>query len=147
MHNKDARSRFKVPPQLKDRRSRRRWLAVAAAVAVAATLVYPLTTGAAQQDLTASFSNVPDTHNGSPFTFDLTFDPEPSLSYRTLKDHSFTVVNGEVTRAERYQKRPAKNLRWKIRVVTRQYDADRHHHASGLPPRAAIRGRSARRAT
>ena len=41
--------------------------------------------------LTASFSNVPDSHDGSAeFTFDLTFSENFPLSYRTLRDHAFT---------------------------------------------------------
>ena len=41
--------------------------------------------------LTASFSNVPDSHDGSTeFTFDLTFSENFELSYVTLRDHAFT---------------------------------------------------------
>ena len=41
--------------------------------------------------LTASFSNVPDSHDGSTeFTFDLTFSENFELSYKTLRDHAFT---------------------------------------------------------
>ena len=41
--------------------------------------------------LTANFSNVPDSHDGSTeFTFDLTFSENFELSYVTLRDHAFT---------------------------------------------------------
>ena len=41
--------------------------------------------------LTASFSNVPTSHDGSTeFTFDLSFSENFPLSYRTLRDHAFT---------------------------------------------------------
>ena len=41
--------------------------------------------------LTASFSNMPDSHDGSTeFTFDLTFSENFPLSYVTLRDHAFT---------------------------------------------------------
>ena len=40
--------------------------------------------------LTASFSNVPSSHDGSTeFTFDLAFSENLELSYRTLRDHAF----------------------------------------------------------
>ena len=40
--------------------------------------------------LTVSFSNVPDSHDGSTeFTFDLTFSENFELSYVTLRDHAF----------------------------------------------------------
>ena len=53
--------------------------------------------------LTASFSNVPASHDGSTgFTFDLAFSENLELSYRTLRDHAFTEdENGPVTQAQR----------------------------------------------
>ena len=66
--------------------------------------------------LTASFSNVPDSHSGSgEFTFDLAFSENFELSYRTLRDHAFTEDdNGPVTRAQR--KVPGSNRTWTITV-------------------------------
>ena len=53
--------------------------------------------------LTASFSNVPASHDGSTeFTFDLAFSENLELSYRTLRDHAFTEDDdGPVTKAQR----------------------------------------------
>ena len=93
---------------------RRSWLAAVAAEAVAAeavaaSLVHPIP-AAASARLTAEFSNRPETHDGSAFTFNVTFTPEPDLSYVTLRDHAFTVVNGSITKAERVEKDPPRNL-------------------------------------
>ena len=52
--------------------------------------------------LTGSFEGVPEAHDGStPFTFDAVFNSDIGISYATLRDHSFTVTNGKVTRARR----------------------------------------------
>ena len=66
--------------------------------------------------LTASFSNVPDSHDGSTeFTFDLTFSENFPLSYVTLRDHAFTEDDhGPVTRAQR--KVQGSNQTWTITV-------------------------------
>ena len=50
--------------------------------------------------LTAAFSNVPDSHDGSTaFTFRLTFSEDVDISAADLKDHALTVTNGAVTTA------------------------------------------------
>ena len=66
--------------------------------------------------LTATFSNVPDSHSGSgEFTFDLTFSENFPLSYRTLRDHAFTEDDhGPVTKAQR--KVQGSNQTWTITV-------------------------------
>ncbi len=68
--------------------------------------------------LTASFSNVPDSHDGSTeFTFDLTFSENFPLSYRTLRDHAFTKDaqnEDHVVAAQR--KVPGSNQTWTITV-------------------------------
>ena len=65
--------------------------------------------------LTASFSGVPTSHDGSAtFTFELRFSEEFPISYITLRDHAFTVTGGEVTGARRLE--PGKNVRWEITV-------------------------------
>ena len=64
--------------------------------------------------LTASFSNMPDTHNGSEFTFDLAFSEDFPLSYVTLRDDAFTVDGGNVENAQR--KVPGSNQTWTITV-------------------------------
>ena len=50
--------------------------------------------------LSAEFQDVPPKHN-SPFTVEVHFSEEVSLSYTTLRDHAFTVTNGAVTGARR----------------------------------------------
>ena len=65
--------------------------------------------------LTATFSNMPDSHSGSrEFTFDLAFSENFPLSYITLRDHTFTVDDGDVTRAQRKVK--GSNQTWTITV-------------------------------
>lgn len=100
-------------------RLRRSWLSPVVlsafiAAVVAASLVQQMP-AAANTELTATFSNVPSTHDGSEFTFNLTFDPEPDLSYVTLKEHAFTVVSGTISRARRVTK--GSNAEWTIKVL------------------------------
>ena len=64
--------------------------------------------------LTASFSNVPASHIGSEFTFDLAFSEDFPLSYVTLRDDAFTVDGGNVENAQR--KVPGSNQTWTITV-------------------------------
>ena len=52
------------------------------------------------EPLTAAFSNVPQSHDGSTaFTFRLTFSEDVDISAADLKDHALTVTNGTVTTA------------------------------------------------
>ena len=65
--------------------------------------------------LTVSLENSPASHSGQDaFTFELQFSEEFKLSYKTLRDHAFTVDGGTVTRAKRITK--GSNLRWQITV-------------------------------
>ena len=67
--------------------------------------------------LTASAHGVPASHDGSAaFTFRLHFSETPAdgFSYRTLRDHAFTVMGGEVVKARRLEQ--GKNVRWEITV-------------------------------
>ena len=41
--------------------------------------------------LTASFSNVPAAHDGSAFTFDLSFSENVKAGYARIRDHAFTI--------------------------------------------------------
>ena len=68
------------------------------------------------EPLTASFSNMPTSHDGSTeFTFDLTFSENFPLSYVTLRDHAFTEDdNGPITKAQR--KVQGSNQTWTITV-------------------------------
>ena len=54
----------------------------------------------AADPLTAAFSNMPESHDGSTaFTFRLTFSEDVLISAADLKDHALTVTNGTVTTA------------------------------------------------
>ena len=67
--------------------------------------------------LTAAIHGAPDSHDGrKKFTFELRFSEElkQSFSFRTLRDHAFTVTGGEVVRAKRLGK--DQNARWEIHV-------------------------------
>ena len=69
----------------------------------------------AVDDLTASAHDVPGSHDGSTvFTFELRFSENFHLSYRTLRDHAFTVAGGEVTGARRLAS--PSNIGWEIQV-------------------------------
>ena len=69
------------------------------------------------EPLTASFSGMPSEHDGSSFTFELHFSENPEVSFRTLKNHAFTVDEGDVTRAQRKNPQSAdKNKAWTITV-------------------------------
>ena len=81
-------------------------LASAATAAVEAAPLPPLT---------ASLENVATSHDGeSAFTFELRFSEEFSLSYKTLRDHAFTVTGGTVRKAQRLEQRS--NVGWRITV-------------------------------
>ena len=71
--------------------------------------------------LTASFENVPESHDGSTaFTFEVHFSEEPAgLSYVTVRDGLFDVSGGTVTKAGRVTR--GSNLAF---VVTVQPSAD-----------------------
>ena len=67
--------------------------------------------------LTASAHGVPASHDGSAaFTFELRFSETPAdgFSYKTLRDHAFTVTGGEVVKARRLER--GKNVRWEITI-------------------------------
>ena len=71
----------------------------------------------AETPLTATIHDAPESHDGqTDFTFELRFSEEPKedFSYKTLKDHAFTVTGGEVDGVRRLEK--GKNIRWQIRV-------------------------------
>ena len=74
---------------------------------------------AASEPLTASFEGLPAEHAGQgAFSFRVAFSDGISISYKTLRDASFTVTGGDVTRARRVDRR--RDL-WKITV---EPDAD-----------------------
>ena len=67
--------------------------------------------------LIAYLTDIPSDHDGQgTFTFELQFteEPEPHFSYKTLRDHAFTVTGGSVVNARRLDK--PSNIRWEITV-------------------------------
>ena len=68
--------------------------------------------------LTVTVHDVPSSHNGQDaFTFELRFseDPKPDFSYRTVRDHAFTVAGGSVTYVRRLV--PPSNIGWEVHVT------------------------------
>ena len=74
----------------------------------------------AETPLTAATHDAPGSHNGQEkFTFELRFSEEPKedFSYKTLRDHAFTVTRGTVAGARRLDSDSATpNIRWEISV-------------------------------
>ena len=65
--------------------------------------------------LTASFSGVPSSHDGSSaFTFDLSFSENVKAGYQRIRDKAFDIDGGDVTRAKR--KVQGSNQTWTITV-------------------------------
>ena len=84
----------------------------AESVASAAT---PAVDGAPSTPLTASVENVAASHDGeNVFTFELRFSEEFGISYKTLRDHAFTVTGGTVRKAQRLEQ--GSNIGWRITV-------------------------------
>ena len=69
----------------------------------------------APEPISATFSNVPTSHDGSTFTFDLAFAPEPEISFRVLKFHAFEVEGGSIHRTPR--KVRGSNQTWTVHVT------------------------------
>ncbi|MCY3959972.1 MAG: fibronectin type III domain-containing protein [Chloroflexi bacterium] len=70
---------------------------------------------APSEPLTVAFESVPETHDGeSTFTFEIRFNQEVKLSFRSLRDHGLDVTGGTVTKAQRLEK--PSNIRWRITV-------------------------------
>ena len=66
------------------------------------------------ETLTGSFENVPQDHDGSnAFTFNVAFTSDVSIGPAAMRDHAFTVTNGDVTGASRVDGR---SDRWLITV-------------------------------
>ena len=70
--------------------------------------------------LTAMFdaSTVPASHDGSsPFTLEVYFSEEPTLSFIKVRDYVFNIANGDITKVRRTDPNGQEpNLRWKITV-------------------------------
>ena len=70
---------------------------------------------APRSPLAASVHDNPSSHDGQTgFTFELRFSEEPDVSFKTLRDHAFTVTGGDVTQARQLEQ--GSNLRWEITV-------------------------------
>ena len=68
--------------------------------------------------LTATAHGVPADHDGSTtFSFELRFSetPEDDFSYKTLRDHAFSVTGGQVVKANRLAH--GENVRWQVHVA------------------------------
>ena len=71
--------------------------------------------GLRPEPLTARFENQPSSHDGeNVFTFELRFSEQFHLSYKTLRDHAFTVTGGTVKKAKRMEQ--GSNIHWRITV-------------------------------
>ena len=71
----------------------------------------------AELSLSAAIHDAPKSHDGQEdFSFELRFSEEPKedFSYKTLKDHAFTVEGGTVAGARRLVS--GSNIRWEITV-------------------------------
>ncbi len=78
------------------------------------TRTYTVTVTRAKPPLTASFENLPETHDGSKLImFNVRFNAPLLNSYRTLRDRAFTVKGGRVTSAVRVK---GSSSYWQIRV-------------------------------
>ena len=71
--------------------------------------------------LTAVIHDAPESHDGEKrFTFELRFseDPKEDFSYKTLRDHAFTVTGGTVAGARRLDgDSDTRNIKWEISVT------------------------------
>ena len=76
---------------------------------------------AAETPLTAATHDAPESHDGQEdFTFELRFSEElgTGFSYKTLRDHAFTVTRGTVVGARRLDgDSDTPNIRWEISVT------------------------------
>ena len=64
--------------------------------------------------LTASFSGVPAEHDGSEFTFDLSFSENVAAGYARIRDHAFSVNGANIKKAQR--KTQGSNQNWTVTV-------------------------------
>ena len=102
----DEGKAISVAVSFTDNRGHGEELASAATAAVAAAPLPPLT---------ALIENAAASHDGeSVFTFELRFSEEFGLSYKTLRDHAFTVTGGTVRKAQRLEQ--GSNIGWRITV-------------------------------
>ena len=126
----DAGKAIKVRVSFTDDAGNDEQLTSAVTGAVAAAVVKP--------PLTATVHDVPSSHNGQDaFIFELRFSesPKSDFSYRTVRDHAFTVTGGSVTYVRRLE--PGKNVRWgdhrHPRIQRRRGHSPERHHGTARP--------------
>ena len=79
------------------------------------TRQYTITLTKDDAALVAEFTDVPATHDGTSFSFELSFSEAVMIpSLRTMRNHVLEVGNGTVVKAKRIVK--GSNLRWQITV-------------------------------
>ena len=74
-------------------------IAMVAVSSTALAVLVMLATGpvlAESRSITATVSEVPESHDGTEFTFKLNFSPEPELSYKTLRYRALSASNATV---------------------------------------------------
>ncbi len=104
--NADEGKAMSVKVSFSDDRGNEETLTSAASAAVEAAPLPPLT---------ALIENAAASHDGeSVFTFELRFSEEFGISYKTLRDHAFTVTGGTVKKAKRLEQ--GSNIGWRITV-------------------------------
>ena len=85
------------------------------------TIAVTVAVAAAPSPLTATIHDAPESHGGqAAFKFELRFSEElgTGFSYKTLRDHAFTVTRGEVVGARRLDSdSDTPNIRWEISVT------------------------------
>ncbi len=69
---------------------------------------------AAAQTLTARFESMPESHDGSEFTFEVHFSEEVEMSFVNMREDVFDVTGGTVTQARRLQQ--GSNIGWEIAI-------------------------------
>ena len=70
--------------------------------------------GVSTVPVTASFSNMPAEHDGSTFTFDLSFSENVAAGYARIRDHAFSVNGATIKKAQR--KTQGSNQNWTVTV-------------------------------
>ena len=65
--------------------------------------------------LTASFDNMPTSHIGSAFTFDLSFSENVKAGYERIRDDAFTISDGDIITSA-VRKEQGSNQTWTITV-------------------------------
>ena len=82
---------------------------------LAAGLVLGWAGETAAQTLTARFEAMPESHDGSEFTFEVHFSEEVEMSFVNMRDDVLDVTGGVVTGARRLQQ--GSNIGWQITIV------------------------------